>query len=169
MRLAARSREQDKLELELPGLRAGIFLLARISVAIGNTPNSGKIFKEFEARGFDKTTLADFVQQVIDTLPSTVDFVRREDAAKYEALRREHEILGSSNLEASCSDPRTADDLGGPSCGRKFKRASRKATEVGRGGQSPDPGLHVYERHHRANRRGRVQRQPIRSDRQGSH
>ena len=77
MRLAARSREQDKLELELPGLRAGVFLLARISVAIGNTPNSGKIFKEFEARGFDKTTLADFVQQVIDTLPSTVDFVRR--------------------------------------------------------------------------------------------
>ena len=53
MRLAARSREQDKLELELPGLRAGVFLLARISVAIGNTPNSGKIFKEFEARGFE--------------------------------------------------------------------------------------------------------------------
>jgi hypothetical protein len=87
MRLTARGREQDRLERELPGLRAATFLLGRISIAIGNTPNAGKILKELKARGFDEVTFADFTQQVIDSLPMTIDFTRREMAVELFKLR----------------------------------------------------------------------------------
>jgi len=87
MRLAARGREQDKLERELPGLRAAAFLLGRISLAIGKAPNGAKILKELKDCGFDRTKHVDFVQQVIDALPSTFDFTRRELALQLYKLR----------------------------------------------------------------------------------
>src|SRR5262249_26381224 len=46
MRSAARVREQDRIERELPGLRAASFLVARFAVIIGKEPKPEKILKE---------------------------------------------------------------------------------------------------------------------------
>ncbi len=88
MRLAARGREQDRIERELPGMRAASFYLARFAVAIGKTDYTELMLDEFESRGLDNAKVADFIATVIESLPLTPDAMKRELAFELLKLRR---------------------------------------------------------------------------------
>jgi hypothetical protein len=87
MRLAARGREQDRVERELPGLRAAVFFIARFAVAIGKEPKAGRLLTEFEEVGLESQRIADFLSKVVEMLPTTPDIVKRELAFELYRLR----------------------------------------------------------------------------------
>ncbi|KYH00126.1 hypothetical protein [Bradyrhizobium sp. DOA1] len=87
LRLTARGKEQDRLEKELPGLRAAAHLLARISNALEKEASGTKVLTELGERGFDKDKPGDFILQVVDALPTTPDATKRELAIELFKLR----------------------------------------------------------------------------------
>jgi hypothetical protein len=104
MRSAARVREQDRIERELPGLRAASFLLARFAVAIGKEPKPEKILKEFDAIGLKDAKMSDFLANVVEGLPLTPDFTKRELALKLYQLR--HRTAQCANHEVQLAQAR---------------------------------------------------------------
>jgi cysteinyl-tRNA synthetase len=97
-------REQDRIERELPGLRAASFLLARFAVAIGKEPKPEKILKEFDAIGFNDAKMSDFLANVVEGLPLTPDFTKRELALELYQLR--HRTAQCANHEVQLAQAR---------------------------------------------------------------
>ncbi|QOZ26164.1 hypothetical protein [Bradyrhizobium sp. CCBAU 51753] len=87
MRLAARGREQDRIERELPGLRAANYLLLRFHWALEGNRGPEEILKEFDALGLNQSKVSDFVNKVLEALPVTPDRIKRDIAVELFRLR----------------------------------------------------------------------------------
>ncbi|WFU76584.1 hypothetical protein [Bradyrhizobium sp. CB2312] len=87
MRLAARGREQDRIERELPGLREAAYFLGRFEMAFGNDAKASPVRDEFKALQLDEAQISDFLAQVIKALPMTPDVIKRRLALELFQLR----------------------------------------------------------------------------------
>ena len=87
MQLAARGREQDRLERELPGLRKTFELANRFMESTRSKPDAGKILEEFRFLGALTVLAADFDAEVEKIIPSSPYLVRTELSRVLRQLR----------------------------------------------------------------------------------
>lgn len=78
MKLAARSREQDRIEREVPGLRSAYSFTQRFEFLVKNDASAKRILDEFSAVGLLELTGPDFAMAVEKLLPAVPDFSRRQ-------------------------------------------------------------------------------------------
>ncbi|MCP2209454.1 hypothetical protein [Bradyrhizobium diazoefficiens] len=87
MRLAARGREQDRIEKELPGLRSAHNLVLRFLDRCGTGWPEDPILEAFEEMGALTAWGADFEALIDKAIPSAPDFARGELSFALQLLR----------------------------------------------------------------------------------
>ncbi|WP_334437269.1 hypothetical protein [Bradyrhizobium sp. AZCC 1610] len=104
MQLAARGREQDRLEKELPGLRKAFELAMRFKELTEPT----EILKEFEFFGARTLMGADFEDQIEKMIPSSPYVVRAELSKELMKFRQGAQRLDKAkrDSDAASYDPR---------------------------------------------------------------
>jgi hypothetical protein len=78
MRLAARGREQDRIERVLPGLRGAFSFTHRFGFVVAGKPNAKRILGEFRAIEALTVIGPDFATLIEKLIPTTPDYTRRE-------------------------------------------------------------------------------------------